>query len=39
MEIKTVNFGVLGAALKPTDEGINPIYVSIGHKISLESAI
>lgn len=30
---------VIGCALKPTAESKNPIYISVGHKISLESAV
>lgn len=34
-----ISNNVYGVALKTSDEAINPLYISVGHKISLESCI
>jgi deoxyribonuclease V len=30
---------ILGAAYRCTNESINPIYISVGHRVSLDSCI
>ncbi|XP_025085371.1 LOW QUALITY PROTEIN: endonuclease V-like [Pomacea canaliculata] len=39
LELKTDSGRTLGLALRSTDSSKNPIYISVGHNISLESAI